>query len=75
MYKRQLEGHDVIEVNFPAELHGKTIEDAVMHLRVNRGMTLLALNRNGKNIVNPPLENIIEKGDKMVVLANSGKTN
>ncbi|PQV43162.1 voltage-gated potassium channel [Methanohalophilus euhalobius] len=70
-----LEGHDVIEVNFPAELHGKTIEDAVMHLRVNRGMTLLALNRNGKNIVNPPLENIIEKGDKMVVLANSGKTN
>jgi len=66
-----LEGHDVIEDNFPAQLHGKSIEDAVLNLRVNKDMTLLALNRNGKNMVNPPLKTIIEKGDKMVVLANS----
>jgi K+/H+ antiporter YhaU regulatory subunit KhtT len=34
-------------------------------------MTLLAVNRNRKNIVNPPFDMAIEERDKMVVLVGT----
>ncbi len=45
-------------------MHGEKIGDVIMELRMKKGMTLLALNRNMVNIVNPLLDMIIEEGDK-----------
>ena len=63
-----LVGHDIIEMEIPENLHRKRIEDVVLDLRKKEGTTLLAIYRNKENIVNPPLDMIIEEGDKMVVL-------
>lgn len=64
-------GHDIVENDFPEDMYGKRIEDVIMELRIKEGMTLLAVNRNNENIMNPPLDTIIEKGDKMVVLVGT----
>ncbi len=66
-----LTGHDIIEDEFPEGMYGKSIRDVIMELRTKNGMTLLAVNRNMENIVNPPLDMVIEAGDKMVVLAGT----
>ena len=58
----------VSEMEIPENLHGKRIEDVVMDLRKMEGTTLLAIYRKKENIVNPPMDMIIEKRDKMVVL-------
>ncbi len=66
-----LTGHDIIEDDFPEEMYGKMIRDIIMDLRMRKGMTLLAVNRNRKNIVNPPFDMAIEEGDRMVVLVGT----
>jgi len=66
-----LTGHDIIEDEFPEGMYGKSIRDVIMELRTKNGMTLLAVNRNMENMVNPPLDMVIEAGDKMVVLAGT----
>ncbi len=53
------------------EMYGEMIRDVIIELRMKKGMTLLAVNRNKKNIVNPSLDMIIEEGDRMVVLAGT----
>jgi len=64
-------GHDIIEDDFPEEMYGKMIRDVIMDLRAKNGMTLLAVNRNKENIVNPSLDMIIDEGDRMVVLVDT----
>ncbi len=66
-----LAGHDIIEDDFPEEMYGERIRDVIIDLRMEKGMTLLAVNRNMENIANPPLDMAIEKGDKMVVLVDT----
>lgn len=66
-----LTGHDIIEDEFPEVMYGKSIRDVIMELRTKKGMTLLAVNRNMENIVNPPLDMVIEAGDKMIVLTGT----
>ena len=66
-----LSGYDIIEDDFPERMYGKMIQDVIMELRMEKGMTLLTVNRNMENIVNPLLDMIIEEGDKMVVLAGT----
>jgi voltage-gated potassium channel len=68
-----LTGHDIIEDEFPEEMHGKSIRDVIIVLKEKNEMTLLAVNRKGKNIVNPPLDMVIEAGDKMIVLVDAKK--
>jgi len=68
-----LAGHDIIENEFPEEMYGEKVRDVIMDLRVKRDETLLAVNRNSENIVNPPLDMVIEAGDKMVVLAGTAR--
>jgi len=41
-----LGGHDIIERDFPEEMYGKMIRDVIMELRMKKGMTLLAVNRD-----------------------------
>ena len=66
-----LAGHDITCDDFPEKMYGKMIKDIIMELRMKKGMTLLAVNRNRKNIVNPPFDMIIEEGDRMVVLVGT----
>jgi voltage-gated potassium channel len=68
-----LTGHDIIEDEFPEEMHGKSIRDVIIVLKEKNEMTLLAVNREGENIVNPPLDMVIEAGDKMIVLVDAKK--
>lgn len=68
-----LAGHDITCDDFPEEMYGKRIEDVIMGLRAEKGMTLLAVNRNRENIVNPPFDMAIEEGDKMVVLVGTAR--
>lgn len=68
-----LTGHDIVEDEFPEEMYGKRVQDVIMELRAKKGMTLLAVNRNTENIVNPSLDMVIEAGDKMIVLAGTAR--
>lgn len=68
-----LTGHDITCDDFPEEMYGKRIEDVIMRLRAEKGRTLLAVNRNRENIVNPPFDMAIEEGDRMVVLVGTAR--
>ena len=48
------------------ELAGKTIEE--LDLRRRTGVTLIAISRKGKNIINPPPSTRLEEGDIIVVI-------
>ncbi len=52
-------------------MYGKRIGDVIMELRMGKGMTLLAVNRDMENIVNPTLDMAILEGDRMVVLVGT----
>ena len=68
---KSLTGHDIIEDEFPEEMYGKLIRDIIMELEMKKGMSLLAVNWDRKNIVNPPLDMVVEAGDRMVVLVGT----
>lgn len=61
-------GHDLVEKDVPEALYGIPVKDAIFDMKAKDGMTLLAIYRNKENIVNPPINMVFEKGDKMVVL-------
>ena len=63
-----LTGHDITCDDFPEEMYGKRIREVIMGLRVEKGRTLRAVDRNMKNMVNPPFDMAILEGDRMVVL-------
>lgn len=63
-----LVGHDFVEMNITEKLLGKTVGDIILDLKAKDGMTLLAIYRNRENIVNPAIDIVLEKGDKLVVL-------
>ena len=63
-----LTGHDIPCDDFPEEMYGKRIMEAIMGSRVEKGMPLRAVDRNMKNMVNLPFDMAIKEGDRMVVL-------
>lgn len=65
------EGSELYRVAIPAELAELRADKAGPALRLEHNAVLLAVVRNGKNIVNPPADFILEKGDELVLLAES----
>jgi len=63
-----LVGHDLVEMDVPEKLLGKAVGEIMFDLKEQDKMTLLAIYRNRENIVNPAMDMILEKNDKLVVL-------
>lgn len=62
-------GAELYRVDIPAEYVGLTIDDASRRLRDDDRATLLAVNRDGQTIVNPPGDFVIAEGDEALVIA------
>ncbi len=63
-----LEGHDFVEMDVPDAYKGKKVRDVILDIKNNMGATLLAVNREGQNMINPSLDMVLEKDDRLVVL-------
>lgn len=53
----------------PGDLAGKTIED--LQIRTKTGVTVIAVSRDEKNIINPPPSFVFKAGDGLVVIGET----
>jgi TrkA domain protein len=53
----------------PKDIAGKTIED--LQIRTKTGVTVIAVSRKEKNIINPPPSFVFEAGDGVVVIGET----
>lgn len=65
------EGSELYRVALPAELADVPASTAGPALRSEHKAVLLAVIRDGKNIVNPPSDFVLQSGDELVLLAES----
>lgn len=65
------EGSELYRVALPPELADLRADHAGPALRSEHQAVLLAVVRNGKNIVNPSADFVLESGDELVLLAES----
>jgi Trk K+ transport system NAD-binding subunit len=62
-----LQGHDIIEVK-AADMAGKTVRELTALVQEEKNAILLAINRNGINMVRPAPDVVVEKEDRLVLL-------
>jgi voltage-gated potassium channel len=62
-----LQGHDIIEVK-AADMAGKTVRELTALVQEEKNAILLAINRNGINMVRPAPDIVVEKEDRLVLL-------
>lgn len=65
------EGSELYRVELPDDCVGKPIDDVSARLRRDHGATLLGVSRNGKTTTNPATDFIVERGDDLIVVAES----
>ena len=65
------EGAELYRVALPDSYVGLSIDELSARMRAEHAATLLAVNRNGSTHVNPPTEFRLERGDNVVVVAES----
>jgi voltage-gated potassium channel len=65
------EGSELYRVELPADCQSCAIDDVSARLRREHGATLLGVSRNGQTFTNPPADFVFEKGDDLIVVAES----
>ena len=65
------ENYSIFEMKPPQRLHNKTLKE--LDLRRKYDVTVLAIRRGGKFIVNPSAEEVIVQNDILVVLGRREK--
>lgn len=65
------EGSELYRVELPDDCVGKPIDDVSAMLRERNGATLLAVTRNGRTFSNPGTDFVFERGDDLIVVAES----
>ncbi len=63
-------GYSIFEIKAPDKLIGKTLKE--LDLRRRFGITVLAIKRGDKVIVNPSAKDSVEAGDVLLVLGSEG---
>ncbi len=61
-------GFSLYEIEAPDRITGKTLRE--LDLRNRYGVNVLAIKRGGKVIANPSADDVVEKGDVLLVLAS-----
>ncbi|WP_461829228.1 potassium channel family protein [Aquifex sp.] len=61
-------GYNIFEIEAPEKLTGKSLKE--LDLRKQYGITVLAIKRGDAVLVNPPAEEVIRKGDILLILAS-----
>ncbi|MCC7165900.1 MAG: TrkA family potassium uptake protein [Anaerolineae bacterium] len=59
-------GYSISELELPADFVGKTVRDA--DLRIEFGLTLVAIRRGEEVIISPPADEIYRQGDQLVLI-------
>lgn len=59
-------GYSISEAQLPADFVGKTVHDA--DLRIEYGLTLVAIKRGEEVIISPPASLVYQAGDQLVVI-------
>jgi len=68
------EGSELYRIPVPSSLTDLTAEEASQLLRRQHSAVLIAVIRDGQNVVNPPGDLRLQAGDELVVLAQSADT-
>ena len=64
-------GHSIFEIRAPSRTYGKSLKE--LDLRRRYGITVLAIKRGNRVIVNPSAEDRVEEGDVLLVLGSEEK--
>lgn len=65
------EGSELYRVELPEDCVGKPIDEVSARLRRDHEATLLGVSRNGATTTNPSSDFIVERGDDLIVVAES----
>jgi voltage-gated potassium channel len=65
------EGDEFYWVEIPPTWHGRAFSDALTELKVSHDCLPIAVSRNGTYTTNPPASFVLEKGDRLLVLAKT----